>query len=77
MLGIDNKNDLLPQIKVNGKKYLLNGLDIIESFAKYEEAILAFLMENKDINDTINPDFLSPRYYVVLYYFVEQLGMDR
>ena len=34
LLGIDNKNDLLPQIKVNGKKYLLNGLDIIESFAK-------------------------------------------
>ncbi|NSG06867.1 hypothetical protein [Blautia obeum] len=77
LLGIDNKNDLLPQIKVNGKKYLLNGLDIIESFAKYEEAILAFLVESKDINDTINPDFLSPRYYVVLYYFVEQLGMDR
>lgn len=42
ILGIDEKQNLLPQIEVSGKQYLLNGLEIIEGFAKYEEAILAF-----------------------------------
>lgn len=77
ILGIDEKQNLLPQIEVSGKQYLLNGLEIIEGFAKYEEAILAFLIEDKDINDTINPDILNSRYYIALYYFIDQVGMDR
>ena len=77
LVGIYDEHTLLPQIEVSGNKYLLNGLDIIESFAKYEEAILGVLVENKDINDTINPDFLHPRYYIALYYFIDQLGMSR
>lgn len=77
LLGINDEHILIPQIEVLGNKYSLNGLDIIESFAKYEEAILGFLVENKDINDTINPNFLDSRYYIALYYFIDQLGMDR
>lgn len=77
ILGIDEKQNLIPQIEVSGKQYLLNRLEIIEGFAKYEEAILAFLIEDKDINDTINPDILNSRYYIALYYFIDQVGMDR
>lgn len=77
LVGIKDEQALIPKINVSGKSYTLNGIDIVESFAKYEEAILAFLVEEKDINDTINPEFLDPKYYSALYYFVEQVGMDR
>ena len=77
IVGVDDEESLIPQIEVLGKKYSLNGLDIIESFAKYEEAIIALLVEGKDVNNTINPEILHPRYYIALYYFVDQLGMDR
>lgn len=71
------KDGLLPKIIVDGKEYLLNGLDIIESFAKYEEAILGYLFEERDMNEIINPDILAPRYYIALYFFVNELGFER
>ena len=77
IVGVDDEESLIPQIEVSGKRYSLNGLDIIESFAKYEEAIIALLVEGKDVNNTINPEILHPRYYIALYYFIDQLGMDR
>ena len=77
LAGVKDEQSLIPRINVSGKNYTLNGIDIIESFAKYEEAILAFLVEDKDINDTINPNYLQPRYFVALYYFIEQVGTDR
>lgn len=72
-----SKDGLLPKIIVDNKEYLLNGLDIIESFAKYEEAILGYCFEGRDLNETINPDNLTPRYYIALYYFVNELGIER
>lgn len=45
IVGVDDEESLIPQIEVSGKRYSLNGLDIIESFAKYEEAIIALLVE--------------------------------
>jgi len=69
--------NLVPKIIVNKKEYQLNGLDIIESFAKFEEALFGYLMENKDINEIINPDNLPPRYYIALYYFIDKVGMER
>ena len=72
-----DKYSLLPQIQVDGKKYILNGLDVIESFAKFEEALLGYFLEEKDMNEIINPDILSPRYYMPLYYFIDEIGMDR
>ena len=77
LVGVQEDKRLVPEIKIEGKSFILNGIDIIENFAKYEEAILAFLVENRDINETINPNFLHPRYYSALYYFIEQVGMDR
>lgn len=71
------KDGLLPKITVDGKEYLLNGLDILESFAKYEEAILGYLFEGRDINEIINPNILAPRYYIALYFFVNELGFER
>lgn len=66
IVGVDDEESLIPQIEVSGKRYSLNGLDIIESFAKYEEAIIALLVEGKDVNNTINPEILHPRYYIAL-----------
>ena len=72
-----NPQKVSPKIRVKGNEYLLNGIDVIEGFAKYEEAILGYVLEGKDINETINPDILEPRYYSALYYFVETLGVER
>ena len=48
IVGVDDEESLIPQIEVSGKRYSLNGLDIIESFAKYEEAIIALLVDLKN-----------------------------
>lgn len=72
-----HKEKLFPFIKVNDIAYTLNGIDIIESFAKFEEALLAYYYFDIDFNDTINPDILDYRYYIALYYFVDQVGIDR
>lgn len=72
-----SKDRLLPKIIVDNKEYLLNGIDIIESFAKFEEALLGWCFEERDLNEIINPDKLDPRYYIALYFFVNELGMER
>lgn len=77
LLGLETVQPLNPEIQVDGNNYTLHGMDIIESFAKFEEALLALYIDGKELNDTINPDILPQRYYLALYYFVDQVGMDR
>lgn len=72
-----DKENILPKIIVDENQYELNGLDILESFAKFEEALLANAIENKNINEVINPAILEPRYYIALYYFIDKVGIDR
>lgn len=72
-----NKDDLTPIIQTQQGDYSLNGMDIIESHAKFEEALLAYFIENKPLNDTINPERLPSRYYIALQYFMENLSADR
>lgn len=71
------REGLVPSIVVSGKEFILNGIDIIESFAKFEEAVLAYLVEDKPLSETINPSVLLPRYFIALYYFIEVLGDER
>ena len=47
------REGLVPSIVVSGKEFILNGIDIIESFAKFEEAVLAYLVEDKPLSETI------------------------
>lgn len=73
---IDVEN-LLPKITVDKQDYTLNGIDIFESFAKYEEAILAYCIDGTSINETINPEKLDPKYYIPLFYFIHKLSAKR
>lgn len=72
-----NYEDIIPKITINENQYELNGIDVIESCAKFQEAMLAYTFERIDINEIISPDKLDERYYIALYYFIENLGMDR
>lgn len=66
-----------PIINLNGKDYNLRGVDILESFAKFEEAMLGELITNQTIDEIIDPNILTPEYYVALYFFIEKLGPER
>lgn len=70
-------DELCPKIEVDGHKYRLDGIDIIEGFAKYQEAILANIIENKPISQTIDPSILNPQYYIALFYFISRIGVER
>jgi len=72
-----NLDDICPIIKVQGKDYPLNGIDIIESFAKFQEAHFAYIVDGRPIDSTINIDYLKPEYYSALYYFITKIGWER
>jgi hypothetical protein len=66
-----------PIIRVLGEDYRLRGIDILESFAKFEEAMLGELITGKTLDEYINPQKLNPEYFIALYYFIEEVGADR
>lgn len=76
LLSLD-KEKLIPKIKLGEKEFVLNGIDIIESFAKYQEAILGELVLGKNFEDTMNPHLLRKEYYIAFLYFIEQVGIKR
>lgn len=72
-----NDSSGCPVIFIDGKKYSFRVIDILESFAKFEEAMLGELITEKNLDELIDPDRLSPEYYSALYYFIEQIGVER
>lgn len=68
---------LSPSITVKDYVHELNGIDILEGLAKFQEAVLAYIAEEKTFQETINTEKLSPEYYIALQYFVEKVGSDR
>ena len=66
-----------PIISLNEHEYRLRGIDILESFAKFEEAMLGELITEKSLDELINPNKLNPEYYSALYYFIEKVGVER
>ena len=70
-------NDAAPTIQLSGQDYKLNGIDIFESFAKYQEAMLGEIIGYKSFNNILDPCILNPEYYSALFYFVSKLGGDR
>lgn len=71
------KDELAPTIDLDGKKYQMNGIDILESYAKYQEAVLAFLVEDKQFAEAIDPEKLRPEYYSAFSYFIDKVGTER
>jgi len=71
------ENKICPEIEVQGRRVQFRGIDVIESFAKFEEAMMAELLLGKTIDESIDPNYLNPEYYIALYYFVEQVGPER
>lgn len=59
-----------PKIMLHGQEHRMRGIDILESFAKFEEAILGEIITGKTLDDLIDPNKLNPEYYSALYYFI-------
>lgn len=70
-------DELSPTIELNGTEYKLNGIDILESYAKFQEAALAFWVEKRPFDEVIDPSKLSPTYYSALWYFIDKVGSNR
>lgn len=70
-------DDICPIVKIRGRDYRLNGIDILESFAKFQEATLAYIVEGQPITSTIDIEYLNPEYYSALYFFIMTIGWDR
>jgi len=68
---------ICPEVIINGRAYKLNGIDIIESFAKFQEAVFAHITDTTSFFEIINPSKLNKEYYIALLYFIEQLGAER
>lgn len=77
MLHHLSEMDICPEIEVQGQSYQLRGIDVLESFAKFEEAMMAELLTGKNLDESINPEHLNPEYFIALYYFLEQIGPER
>lgn len=70
-------DEICPIIDLDECAYRLNGIDILEGWAKFQEACLAFLSEGKSFIETIDKQKLRPEYYSALNYFIERVGAHR
>lgn len=70
-------DEIPPIIELNGMRHQLYGIDILESFAKFQEATLVYLVEGKSIHETIDITTLNPEYYSALHYFFNRIGPAR
>ncbi|MDU4934879.1 MAG: hypothetical protein E6X43_06075, partial [Peptostreptococcaceae bacterium] len=68
---------IAPKINVMGDDKILNGIDIIECFAKYQEAIFAYIIFGIPFEETMNFENLYEEYYIPFLYFIEQVGNSR
>lgn len=59
-----------PIIMIYGQEHRMRGIDILESFAKFEEAMLGEIITGRTLDELINPNKLNPEYYSALYYFM-------
>ena len=66
-----------PEIYLNEVKYNFRVIDIIESFAKFEEAMLGKMVTGKNLNELIDTNKLNLEYYLALHYFIEKVGVER
>lgn len=70
-------DDICPTVCFLGIEYRMSGIDILESFAKFQEASLAYLVEGKAFAETVDICKLRPEYYSAMAYFIERAGPDR
>lgn len=72
-----NNSSGCPVIFLDDSEYKFKVIDILESFAKFEEAMLGELITEKNLDEVIDPERLNPEYYSALYYFIDQVGVER
>ncbi len=72
LLNLDYER-LIPKVSIEGIEYDLNGLDIIETYAKYQEAMFGFLMLDVPFEETFNLKHLNKEYYFAYLYFIDKL----
>lgn len=76
IFGIENKH-IGPQIILDNTEYQIKGIDILESFAKFQEAVLGDLIGNKKFSETLDINNLNPEYFSALIYFFSKVGSER
>ncbi len=77
LFGGLNHETCCPIINLHEQEYRLKGIDVLESFAKFEEAMLGELVCEKTLDELIDPNKLNPEYYSAVYYFIEMVGAKR
>lgn len=77
MIPFFNANDICPEITLMDKECRFRGLDVFESYAKFEEAMMAELLTGRTLDEYIDPSKLNSEYYPALYYFVSEVGAER
>ncbi len=76
VLNVQNEQ-LGPIFNLGVENYQIKGIDVLESFAKYQEAILGHLIGYKDFLDALDISRIGPEYYSALHYFIMKVGADR
>ena len=63
-----------PEVQYDEKIYQLNGIDIIESYDKYQEALYGELINGEKFEDVLNIDKLNKEYYLPYLYYLSEIG---
>lgn len=66
---------LNPIIQYNGQEYKVKGIDIIETYDKFQESIYGTLY-GLDFFDTMNPEKIPANYYCIYFYYLDEIGDD-
>lgn len=67
-------NYISPTIIYHDQEYVINGIDIIESFDKYQEALYGEYVNGEDFRKVLDIEKLSETYYIPLLYYIDQVG---
>lgn len=66
--------DLVPIININGEQYRVNGIDVIESHAKYLEGFYAENYLGISKEKILNRDILPKEYFYIYDWFIDTVG---
>lgn len=74
LFGDEIPRYISPTITYHQKEYTINGIDIIESFDKYQESLYGEYINNETFGDVLDIEELDEVYYIPLLYYINQVG---
>lgn len=66
-----------PSVTLDGKSYIIEGRDIVETHAQFVEGTYSWVANNIPLAKTFDPKVLPKRYWAPLFFYFEQLGTTR